>query len=485
MRAHTVALASYVVVVVVADASCSPTNSPSVDGSVPDSATEGGSAEGGALDGGDAASNLCATGIAANTVNTCALKSDGTVWCFGSGDIGNGSGAGSATWVQVLGLPPDVVDVQSYPEAATTCALTSSGNLWCWGANSQGTAGNGLTNAEQTIAVQALISNVARFGIGGVDGLNPYTTISVWAVDTSGGAWGWGFIPASLTTNPTQANPTTPQRLNAVIHDVSAMLVDLSNISYHYRVYVTHTDGSIEAMIYNQPGIGPNNCAVDAGLSGECDYLDPNGFELENFWQFDPGYTQVDGGSDIVLDGVKGPFSWNFYDRSAYYTSVADEYSFCATSGTGTLVCWGNAGFLGNGGKLNDAGDPMSVLLANPSMLSTVGSVQRLLNTNGNPYTGNPASDAIICVLNVTSQIWCWGSNLHLQAGNGADNSGILVPVQPTAVSGFTGATALTLGRTHTCALDMSGEPWCWGTIPTAGSTLSYPIPQQMPKLCP
>jgi len=62
----------------------------------------------------------------------CALKEDRTLWCWGDSD----------TPAQVADLGAHVVAVGS---GSANCALTDDGTVWCWGRNDHGQLGNGTT----------------------------------------------------------------------------------------------------------------------------------------------------------------------------------------------------------------------------------------------------------------------------------------------------------------------------------------------------
>lgn len=75
---------------------------------------------------------------------TCGIRPDHTLWCWGGlpsvysnadHDIGNGTDAGSALPVQI-GSNNDWTSVSGLG-GGHTCALRSDGTAWCWGSNSQ------------------------------------------------------------------------------------------------------------------------------------------------------------------------------------------------------------------------------------------------------------------------------------------------------------------------------------------------------------
>jgi alpha-tubulin suppressor-like RCC1 family protein len=78
----------------------------------------------------------------------CALKNDGTAWCWGSdyyGEAGYGPGryADAANWDvprQVASLGSDVTQLAA--GNAHTCARKSDATIWCWGNSTWGQLGN-------------------------------------------------------------------------------------------------------------------------------------------------------------------------------------------------------------------------------------------------------------------------------------------------------------------------------------------------------
>jgi alpha-tubulin suppressor-like RCC1 family protein len=99
--------------------------------------------------------------------HTCARKSDGTVWCWGSNELGNlGIGTYTSTDyrtspVQVMGLAPSVVEISA--GEYHTCARQPDDSLWCWGRNGDGQLGDG-TGGFTGINVRASPVQVVGFG---------------------------------------------------------------------------------------------------------------------------------------------------------------------------------------------------------------------------------------------------------------------------------------------------------------------------------
>jgi alpha-tubulin suppressor-like RCC1 family protein len=98
--------------------------------------------------------NKTITQVTAGYSHTCALASDGTVYCWGQNDWGQcGTGLGDAGFSNADVLAPTQVQGLTGPalevEAGTnhTCALIKGGSVMCWGADSNGQLGQGLIDA--------------------------------------------------------------------------------------------------------------------------------------------------------------------------------------------------------------------------------------------------------------------------------------------------------------------------------------------------
>lgn len=65
------------------------------------------------------------------------------------------------------------------------------------------------------------------------------------------------------------------------------------------------------------------------------------------------------------------------------------------------------------------------------------------------------------CALSAGDRAWCWGSNLNGKLGS--DDAADSNYAYPVAVKGEHSFKAIATGRLHSCALDTSGNAWCWG----------------------
>ncbi len=106
---------------------------------------------------------------------TCALRVDGSVWCWGRDDGGMLGGAGrplkttggdhrmSATPAPVEGLA-DAIQVAVGGDHV--CAVTGGGRAFCWGANESGQLGDGTRESRGAATAVTGLESVAQIAVG-------------------------------------------------------------------------------------------------------------------------------------------------------------------------------------------------------------------------------------------------------------------------------------------------------------------------------
>jgi alpha-tubulin suppressor-like RCC1 family protein len=125
------------------------------------------------------------TEVAAGLNHSCALRKDGTLWCWGRnalGQLGDTTLTARSEPKQVLPAgASNWVDVATSGEH--TCALRASGTLWCWGRNDVGQLGLGDGNSPVSTPTQ-----VGNAFYEAIDAGANHTC----AVATNGTLWCWG-----------------------------------------------------------------------------------------------------------------------------------------------------------------------------------------------------------------------------------------------------------------------------------------------------
>ena len=123
------------------------------------------------------------TAVAAGNQFSLALRSDGTVWAWGSngyGKLGIGGGDGKNTPQQVSGLTGITAIAAGYDSAF---AIKSDGTLWAWGYNGRGQLGDG-TDIDRNRPVQI----TTMTGTTAIASGHSFTI----ALKSDGTVWTWG-----------------------------------------------------------------------------------------------------------------------------------------------------------------------------------------------------------------------------------------------------------------------------------------------------
>jgi alpha-tubulin suppressor-like RCC1 family protein len=161
-------------------------------------------------------------------------------------------------------------------------------------------------------------------------------------------------------------------------------------------------------------------------------------------------------GMYILEVWVKDASSAASYDTDAvigYTITVpvaAGEYHTCAIVPGGTVACWG-ANVDGQLGDGTTSGP--DTCAGDPCSTAPVA----VSNMTG--ATSVTAGADHSCALLASGSVECWGFNGEGQLGNGTTTSAST----PVAVPGLTGITAISAGYLHTCALLSGGTVECWG----------------------
>jgi alpha-tubulin suppressor-like RCC1 family protein len=124
-------------------------------------------------------------------VHNCAVTPMATLYCWGdnqAGELGSGAASGPqpvAVPVPALGLPP--VAAASCGDAYT-CALTTDGSVYCWGHQQWGELGIGLPDSGIEPQTVTMPTQVALPGPASILAAGPIAACAV----VGGEAWCWG-----------------------------------------------------------------------------------------------------------------------------------------------------------------------------------------------------------------------------------------------------------------------------------------------------
>ena len=267
----------------------------------------------------------------------CAIKSDGTLWCWGrntDGQLGNNSSTNAPTPVQVGNDSTWVAGAVGFN---STCAIKSDGTLWCWGANSHGKLGNGSTDAS-LVPVQSSLTGVATVTVADEHAcaLKSDNTIWCWGHGTTGEL---GDGNATDATSPVQvtgswkavtAGQTNPEPDNFEGHTCA---LKSDNTLWCWGTSLGGGAASTSNVPVEIPG-GGTWASVTTGPWATCAIKSSDA----SLWCWGDEYNGhlgngITGGYETTPQAVTGSHAW--------LTSVQTHDSMCGVQTDLSLWCWG------------------------------------------------------------------------------------------------------------------------------------------------
>jgi alpha-tubulin suppressor-like RCC1 family protein len=373
--------------------------------------------------------------------HTAAIKTDGTLWTWGggsSGQLGTNDLTQRNTPVTTFAGGTNWKQVSGGNNH--TAAIKTDGTLWTWGINSTGQLGtNDITNRSTPVTTFAGGTNWKQ-----VSGGNYYTL----AIKTDGTLWTWGINnTGKLGTNDT-TNRSTPVTTFAG----GTNWKQVSGGAYHTTAI--KTDGTLWIWGFNGQGqLGTNdttqrNTPVTT-FAGGTDWKQVAGGTQHTaaiktdgtLWTWGINSTGQLGTNDITnrstpVTTFAGGTNWKQVSGGGFHTS--------AIKTDGTLWTWGfnSSGQLGT----NDVENK-------PTPVTTfAGGTNWKQVSCGNGHTAALSDDG------VNKQLYLFGINTSYQLGI-PDTFAI-----PNQVIGeFTNWKSLHAAANRTAAIKTDGTLWVWG----------------------
>jgi len=366
----------------------------------------------------DTPATACITEISAGIGFTCAVKSDGTVWCWGANDVGqlgDGTAPGEARpHATQVALPAGVHASYVGCGEVHACALSQDGNVWCWGGNDALQLGQGETDNTDRVTPVSI-----RFPASSL----PIKSLSVGAahtcaVDNLEAVWCWGENDHDEAGQDVEsACPTSSAG------DRCEDVPEPTPLSTPFNaVYVLLGDEF--------------SCAVDDLNEVHC-WGDNTLGELGIGTLTLPGA----GGFNTPVPQKSGMGAFLTLDKSGENPSLATGAEHACVAAGGSVYCWGSNGSaqVGMGSKSSAEATPRNVT-----------SARTVVSGCMSKHT---------CTLDSKSgSLSCWGNNADGEIGVGSLDEVLRPTVVPIA-----GVSQVALGETHTCAVVTGGHLYCWG----------------------
>ena len=426
--------------------------------------------------------------IAIGDFHGCALRSDGSVWCWGA----NGSGQLAPAVATAQSDSARVSVAQGYVALTAglehTCGIDGAGAVRCWGYNVQGQLGDGTylnssvprdTGLRQAVAIggsrrhtcAALLDGTARCwgvntagelgdgaiassrnvpvtvsGLSGashIDGGDKYTCVRTW----SGRVSCWGLGAGGRLGQGSTADSLSP--VAVALPTAIAGVIEVRGEAGH--TCARSSDGSAACW--------GDNAAGQLGHGT----VSPSGAELAVLGNFaGPVRAVAPGGGHTCVIGEAGAVRcWGRNEAGQLgvtagqpqLTAVAPgggltaiglslgTASTCAIRPDRTVMCWGD----NTGGRLG-VGDGAAAI---PRVVTGLSAIM-----------GMAAGHTHQCAVDTFGRVFCWGLNNRGQVDGSPSGATVTTAVE---VPGVAGAVAVTAGASHSCALQVGGSVICWG----------------------
>ena len=330
--------------------------------------------------------------ISAGGEHSCAVKQDGTLWCWGRntwGEVGNGTrGPGPAIPTQV-GSATNWSSVAA--GGATSCGIRTSGQLFCWGLNNSGQVGDGSHRVRTKPRRVGTDRDWRQVSVGWFTGCG---------VREDGSGWCWGGNAAGQLGSGVGGDRTAPVRVpgdgwrSISVGGWHACGVKRDGTLWCWgrNTFGQRGDGTV-AEVHQPVQVGPGKfwASVSTSWSHTCGVLTSG--EVRCWGRNDDG--QVGDGTT-----ANRPLPQKVKGLPPIDEVAAGEGSTCALDRDGMMWCWGSDayGFLADDGHANQL----------------------------TPVATGIALDALsagwmhACGLTSAGASRCWGNNERGQVGDGS-----------------------------------------------------------------
>ena len=328
------------------------------------------------------------TSLSLGGKNACAVRSDGSVWCWGAAallyaGLGPDAGAGfdpdggaPSALPTALGLVPSASTVGVGDD--TACITTAAGALHCWGNNATNQLGQ---RAPAESAPPGSVSLGSQTAVAA----RP-TTGRTFAITGNGQLWSWGsagctdpltcqYLLGRASSEDPDPTPTRAPSLKNVFaigsgsaHScaVAGKLVECWGANTNGHLGIGTVDETRTLPVPSTVTTVAHDEDVDAGLAGNDVPLDVAAAADGSAtcavmvsgrvycWGW-PTTPAADRGRPIRVDGFSGPAV------AVAVTTVPAASTACALLRSGAVECWGVNlfGALGRGNSNNRLNDPV------------------------------------------------------------------------------------------------------------------------------
>lgn len=342
--------------------------------------------------------SLATQAISAGQKYGLALRSDGTVWSWGTnrvGELGQGTNSLVLSPRRISSLS-NLLAIAAGPQHAL--AVGSNGTVWAWGMNSDGRLGNGTSVNTSNPVVVSTITNAITVAAGATHSL---------AALSDGRVMAWGANNAGQLGTGNTISTNKP----VVVDSFTNVIAVAAGTNYSLALTAS---GDVWAW-------GTNNLG-QLGLGNNTSQTTPVRITtLSNIVQIAAGHSHAlarNRAGQIIVWGrnTEGQLGDGTTNNSNTPTPVA-SFGSTNTYGAARWIAanFNSASAVGTSGRLFYWG-----AYGNGTTNSTTTQVIELGANSGNEFQNVTYGDSYLLAGQRDGSVWAWGFNLNGEWGNGA-----------------------------------------------------------------
>jgi alpha-tubulin suppressor-like RCC1 family protein len=363
--------------------------------------------------------------IAVGYNNTCGIRSDGALLCWGDNPSGRIALQYGSTPRQI----GTATDWQAVSLASTSIIGLRAGTAYAWGVNSAGQLG--MPEAAEVAEPTAIA------------GINNWTSISAGNVHgcgiADGQAYCWGTVSVGFLGNGVTTTLLSPAKIGGEhFTSITGNGVSQCGIRSGDSALLCRGDDAVNgvgfgdlAPRWTMTRLGTEAWSAVTGSSGVFDVSSSATCAIRGGLPYCWGDNTF---GELGLGNTTGPQlspAAVHVPGGTQWTEIAVASHSCAIASNEALSCWG----------ANDVGSWLHVAVTSRGFMT-----------------------GATCGIRTDHTLWCWGQDL------GAVGTHV-IPTQ-IGTSATWAALSLTSGPTI-CAVQTNGSLWCWGEPPIGDGTMT------------
>ena len=404
--------------------------------------------------------------------HTCALATDGSVFCWGAGSYIGRSGTANSSVPVAIELTGTLVGTTMLSISAkntATCAVASDNNTYCWGLGTGGQRGDG-TNATLVTLPKPVVTSGALAGLSTVS-LSTGSGHSC-VVASNNQLYCWGTNTYGQIGDNTAASALAPAAANVLTKSTPQLTID--NIPALNTQFVSST--SLTAVT---PGSSAGSKTAKVTQHDNQSSTIANGYTYASapiLSSLAPSSAAISGGDTITITGsnlstgsqVKmngAVVATAAYINDTTLTFTAPSQLYARNVQLSVIDAFGQES---NATNFVYSEGPITVTAISPAKGPAAGGQAVTVSGTGfsvgvKEISQISSGGQFSCGI-YEQQAYCWGRNPYGELGNGTTTlSSTPVAVDTSGVLAGKTIKSISVGTNTACAIASDDLVYCWG----------------------